>query len=177
MGFLTEKSRIAQTNIEGIWYTLDNQLFKDNDGVIYLTPRNTLTDGYTIPEIFTSIVGGKMKHDIRCSIQHDFECYYHKVLIVKLTEYQLRKLRILHYINDMWVCEDIPVELLEVKGTTFKETNERFKRMLLCLNNISGALAKIIALAVNFNIGWLRKPVTLHLDRLYRIDYEQLRRG
>ena len=39
--FLTDKSRLGQTNIEGIWYTLDNQLYKDDDGTIYLTPRNS----------------------------------------------------------------------------------------------------------------------------------------
>jgi len=173
--FLTAKSRLGQTNIEGIWYTQDNQLYKDDDGVIYLAPRHTLTDGYTIPEIFTSIVGGKLKHDVRCSTQHDFECYYHKVLRLKITEFQLRRLRLLHFQNNMWICENIPVELLDIKDTTFKETNKRFVRMLRSINNISGFTAWLIGQAVNFNVGWLREPKKLHLDRLYRIDYEQIK--
>lgn len=173
--FLTDKSRIAQTNIEGIWYTLDNQLYKDDDGKIYLAPRNTLTDGYTIPEFVTSLVGGKMKHDIRCSIQHDWECYYHKTLLVNLTEFQLKKHRFLHYEKDMWVCENIPFELLTLKDTTFRETNDRFMRMLKSLTNINKVTGWLIGSAVNLNVGWLKEPHTLHKDRLYRIDYGQIR--
>lgn len=174
--FLTSKSRIEQTAIEGIWYTLDNQLYKDDDGTIYLTPRNTLTDGYTIPQFLTFIVGGRYDHDVRCCTGHDFECYYHKVITVNLTEFQLKKLRLLHYNKDgKWVCENIPIELLNIKNTTFKETNKRFMRMLKSVNNMSKIDTFLIGNAVNLNIGWLKQPHTLHKDRLYRIDYEQIR--
>lgn len=175
MEFLTSKSRLGQTNIEGIWYTLDNQLFKDFDGNIYLTPRNTLTDGYTIPSIFHFLVGGKFMHDVRACIQHDFECYHRKVLKVKLSIFELRKSRLLRYENDMWICEDIPLQFLSIEDTTFQQTNERFRRMLDCLPNIKGWQRKLIGSAVNFNVGWLKEPHTLHTDRLYRIDYEQVR--
>lgn len=175
MEFLTSKSRIGQTAIEGIWYTLDNQLFKDNDGNIYLTPRNTLTDGYTIPAIFHFIAGGMFKHDVRACIQHDFECYYRQVLKVNLSVFELRKSRLLKYENDMWICEDIPIEFLTVTETTFEETNSRFRRMLGCLPNIPKWQKCLIGNAVNLNIGWLKEPHTLHKDRLYRIDYEQIR--
>ena len=175
--FLTDKSRTEQTNIEGIWYTLDNQLYKDNDGVIYLAPRCTLTDGYTIPPIFHCVVGGKFEHDIRCAVQHDWECYYHKKIIVNLTEYELRKHRFLKYQNNKWICENIPIELLTISDTTFSETNKRFMRMLKSLFNISKVKAELIGLAVNFNIGWLQEPVKFNKDRLYRIDYSQVRRG
>lgn len=173
--FLTSKSRLVQTNIEGIWYTLDNQLYKDYDGNIFITPRLTLTDGYTIPSVFHFLVGGKFMHDVRACIQHDFECYYHKVIKVNLSIVQLRKERLLKYENDLWVCEDIPLEFLSVQDTTFKETNQRFKRMLKCLYNMSKWQKTLIGNAVNFNIGWLKEPHELHLDRLYRIDYEQIR--
>ena len=175
MEFLTSKSRLGQTAIEGIWYTLDNQLFKDHDGNIYLAPRNTLTDGYTIPSIFHFLVGSKFMHDVRACIQHDFECYYHKTLSVNLSIVELRKKQFLKYENDMWICEDIPLEFLFVKDTTFKETNERFKRMLKCISNMSKWQKELIGNAVNFNIGWLKQAPTLHLDRLYRINYEQIR--
>ena len=175
--FLTSKSRIEQTAIEGIWYTLDNQLYKDDDGTIYLTPRNTLTDGYTIPQFLTPIVGGRYDHDVRCCTGHDFECYYRKVIKVNLTEFQLKKLSFLHYNKDSkWVCENIPIELLNIKDTTFKETNQRFMRMIKSVNNISKIDTFLIGNAVNLNIGWwLKEPHTLHTDRLYRIDYEQVR--
>lgn len=173
--FLTSKSRLGQTAIEGVWYTLDNQLFKDNDGNIYLTPRNTLTDGYTIPSMFHFLVGGKFMHDVRACIQHDFECYYRKVLKVNLTVFQLRKLQYLKFYKDMWVCEDIPREYLTVEDTTFNETNSRFRRMLDCLENMSEWQKVLIGNAVNLNIGWLAEPHKLHLDRLYRIDYCQIK--
>lgn len=175
MEFLTSKSRLGQTAIEGIWYTLDNQLFKDIDGVIYLAPRNTLTDGYTIPSIFHILVGGKFMHDVRACIQHDFECYYHKVIKVDLSVIQLRQKHLLKYENNMWICEDIPLEYLTVADTRFAQTNSRFKRMLDCLTNIKDWQRKIISSAVNLNAGWLLEPHQLHLDRLYRIDYEQIR--
>lgn len=173
--FLTSKSRIGQTAIEGIWYTLDNQLFKDDDGCIYLTPRNTLTDGYTIPNIFHFIVGGKFMHDVRACIGHDFECSYRKAIKVNLSVIQLRKSQLLKYKNDMWICEDIPLQFLSVVDTTFNETNERFRRMLKCLPHIPLWQKALIGNAVNLNVGWLKEPHTLHTDRLYRIDYEQIR--
>ena len=175
--FLTSKSRIEQTAIEGIWYTLDNQLYKDDDGTIYLTPRNTLTDGYTTPQFLTPIVGGRYDHDVRCCVGHDFECYYRKVITVNLTEFQLKKLRFLHCNKDnKWVCENIPLELLTIKDTTFRETNKRFMRMLKSVSNMSKMDTFLIGNAVNLNIGWwLKEPHTLHTDRLYRIDYEQVR--
>ena len=175
MGFLTDKSRLGQTAIEGFWYTLDNQLYKDTDGKIYLTPRNTLTDGYTIPSIFHFIAGGKFMHDVRCCIQHDFECYYHKKIVVNMSELELRKARLLKYEKRIWICEDIPLNYMAIADTTFSETNERFRRMLKCLHNIPDWQRVLIGNAVNLNIGWLKEPHKLHTDRLYRIDYEQIR--
>ena len=173
--FLTSKSRIGQTAIEGIWYTLDNQLYKDDDGLIYLAPRCTLTDGYTIPAIFHFIAGGMFKHDVRACIQHDFECYYHKALEVKLTEFELKKSRLLKYEKDMWICEDIPLEFIRINDTTFDETNNRFRRMLKCIDNIPVWQKVLIGNAVNLNVGWLREPHTLYKDRIYKIDYEQIK--
>ena len=164
------------TIISSTYVTIPFQLYKDDDGVIYLAPRHTLTDGYTIPAIFHCIVGGKFEHDIRCAIQHDWECYYHKKIVVNMTEYELRKHRFLKYKSGMWICENIPLELLTISDTTFTETNKRFMRMLKSLFNIPKVKAELIGLAVNFNIGWLREPVKLHPERLYRIDYDQLRR-
>ena len=46
MDFLTSNARIEQTDVPGIWQTIDNQLYKDVDGSIYLVPRYYKTDNY-----------------------------------------------------------------------------------------------------------------------------------
>lgn len=175
MEFLTSTPDIRQTRIEGIWYTLQNQLFKDIDGNIYLAPRCTLTDGFSIPKAFHIIAGGMFEHNISPAVQHDWECYYHKAIKVNLSVAELRKMQLLKYESGMWICEDIPLEYLTVIDTTFEETNARFRRMLQCLTNIAQWKREIIGKAVNLNVGWLKEPHTLHKDRLYRIDYEQVR--
>jgi hypothetical protein len=75
----------------------------------------------------------------------------------------------------MWVCENIPFELLTLKDTTFRETNDRFMRMLKSLTNINKVTGWLIGSAVNLNVGWLKEPHTFYKDRLYRIDYGQIR--
>ena len=47
--FITGKAEVKQSDINGKWYTSHNQLYQDDDGVLYLVPRNYQTDGYTIP--------------------------------------------------------------------------------------------------------------------------------
>ena len=37
--FLTGKSRVQQTDRKRIWKLLDNEVYKADDGVIYLAPR------------------------------------------------------------------------------------------------------------------------------------------
>ena len=174
--FLTSTPDIRQTKVEGIWYTLQNQLFKDDDGRIFLAPRCTLTDGYSIPKIFHPIAGGMFQHNISPAVQHDWECYYHLAIVVNLNTIQLRKSRLLKYENDIWVCDDIPLEYLTFVETTFDETNDRFRRMLKCLRNIPKWQRTLIGNSVNLNIGWMKNPCELHKDRLYRIDYSQIRR-
>ena len=93
--FLTGKSRFEQTDIEGIWKTLDNQLYLDEDNTLYLVPRYFLTDGYTIPNWIAWLGGSKMQWDTRCSTQHDFECKFHKIIIVNLSIAQLKKMKFL----------------------------------------------------------------------------------
>lgn len=175
--FLTTKSRIGQTSIEGYWYTLDNQLYKDYDGCIYLTPRNTFTDGYTIPAIFHLIAGDNFNHDLRACTQHDYECVYHKALKVNLSIFQLRQMELLRYKGNMTICEDIPLEYIEIVDTSFNDTNARFRRMLDCLENMSEWQKVIIGNAVNFNLMWLFSKRELHTDLIYKFDYEQLIKG
>lgn len=173
--FLTSTPDIRQTKVEGIWYTLQNQLFKDDDGRIYLAPRETLTDGYSIPKLFHIVAGGMFQHNISPAVQHDWECYYHKALVLKFNVFELRKSGLLKYENGLWQCDDIPLQYIDIVDTTFNETNSRFRRMLKCADNIPKWQKDVIGNAVNMNIGWLQEPHTLHKDRIYRIDYEQIR--
>lgn len=173
--FLTGHSRLEQLDFHEMWKLLDNQLYKDDDGTIYLCPRNLLTDGFSIPNLLSIFAGSKMKFDTRASSQHDFECYYHKKVIVNLTEVELRKMLLLRAHNDIEICEDIPVEYLTVKDTTFNETNNRFLRMLQSVHSISAWQAKKLRFGVNFNIGWLFKPNTFNIDEIYEVDYGLLK--
>lgn len=173
--FLTAHSRLEQLNIPDKWKTVDNQLYRDYDGSIYLCPRNTITDGYTIPEVLAFFAGSKMKWDTRASSQHDFECYYHKAIKVLLTEYELRKMGLLHLYNNMTVCEDIPLEFLIIHDTKFTDTNSKFLRMVECVQNIPKWRAKLMGYAVNFNVGWLKKPYYFDKYMIYKVNYGLLK--
>lgn len=172
--FLTAHSRMEQLNTPGKWKLIDNQLYKDDDGTIYICPRNYITDGFTIPEIVSVIAGSKMKWDTRCSSQHDFECSYGIYLQVNLTEFSLRKKGYLHLHNNLDVCEDIPLEHLIIKPTTFTQTNKRFLRMLQSVQSIPAWRAKMMGYAVNLNLGWFMPKHLFDEDCIYEVDYALL---
>ena len=169
--FLTAHSRFEQLNTPEKWKLIDNQLYQDDDGVIYLCPRNYITDGFTIPNCLSVIAGSKMKYDTRASSQHDFECSYHRVIVVTQTEKKLREMGLLYSYNGINVCENIPLELLEIKETKFFETNRRFLRMLLSVNTIPRWRADLMYKAVNLNASWLFSKHSLDITRLYEVDY------
>lgn len=168
MKWLTDHSRLEQTEENGIWKTLDNQLFEDEDGTIYLAPRKTLTDGYTIPNWLAWLGGSKMEWDTRCSTQHDLECKYAQVIKVNLSEWQLRRMKILRIHKDKTICENIPIEHLEVAKTTFKQTNDRFKRMMITSYNIPKWRVNLMRFAVNFNFGWHSSKKNINLNKIYK---------
>lgn len=169
--FLTAHSRFEQLDVPEKWKLIDNQLYKDDDGQIYLCPRNYITDGYTIPSWLAVIGGSKMKYDTRASSQHDFECSYHKVILVNMSENRLRSMGLLHTSNGMFVCENIPLKFLTIKDTTFRETNARFVRMLQSVNNIPEWRRILIGNAVNLNVGWLFSKHFLFKTKIYEVDY------
>ena len=173
--FITAHSRMEQLNIPNKWKTIDNLLYKDYDGSIYLCPRNTITDGFSIPEFVSFIAGSRMKWDTRASSQHDFECYYHKVIKVLLTEYELRKMGLLHLHNDITVCENIPIQFLITYDTGFRETNSRFLRMLRTIQSIPEWRAKMMGYAVNLNIDWILKVHNFDINKIYEVNYELLK--
>lgn len=169
--FLTAHSRFEQLNCPDKWKLIDNQLYQDNDGKIYLCPRNYITDGFTIPSCLAVVAGSKMKYDTRASSQHDFECSYHKVILVNMSENRLRSTGLLHPSNGMFVCENIPLKFLTIKDTTFRETNARFVRMLQSVNNIPEWRRILIGGAVNLNVGWLFSEHFLFKTKIYEVDY------
>lgn len=173
--FLTAHTRIEQLNTPEKWKLLDNQLYKDDDGTIYLCPRNYITDGFTIPKTLQIVAGGKMEYDTRASSQHDFECSYHKVIVINMSEQKLRLKRFLHVVNGMDVCENIPIEFLSVRDTTFRQTNDRFMRMLASVNNIPKWRKFLIGNAVNLNVSWMLSRHELDINRLYEVDYGLLK--
>lgn len=177
MRFLTYFSEMGQTPKPNIWATLHNQLFKDDDGVIYLVPRYFLTDSYTIPDWLCWLGGGKMKWDNRPAIGHDFDCKYHQTIKVCLSEDELRQKGILRHHTKLIdgdtivipVCEDIPIEYLCVERVTFNQANSKFKRMMLATNNIKKWRANLMRFAVNFNIGWLNSgKEKIDLNKIYK---------
>ena len=89
--FITGKAEIEQSDENGKWFTENNLLYMDYDGIIYLVPRGFKTDGYTIPNSVAWLGGSKMNLDIRPAILHDFNCYFHKDIIVNLNVSELRK--------------------------------------------------------------------------------------
>ena len=84
--FLTGKARLQQTDKKRIWKLFDNELYKADDGNIYLVPRNMQTDNYTIPCWIAWLAGSPVDYDTRASHLHDLWCYVREALVVTLTE-------------------------------------------------------------------------------------------
>ncbi len=170
--FITGKALIKQSDIDGIWYTLHNQLYQDDDKRLLFVPRFFLTDGYTINNLLAPLAGGKMQWDIRPSVEHDIECKYHCVIEVKVTLDFLIASGIVRDIEKdgkkITVCENIPIEYLSVEKTTFNQTNCRFKRMMKAVGCIKNWRINMMRFAVNFNIGWLFTKNELKLENLYK---------
>ena len=151
--FLTENVRIEQTDKLGYFKTLDNELFMDDDGTLYLTPRYFWTDGYTFPRLVMVILGDKNRYNVRPAHAHDLFCRFHQCIKVKLSLTQLRLMNLLREHNGKMVCEDIPKEHLEIAPISKWETDELFNRMMKACA-IDKKTRRTIRFGVFFNIGW-----------------------
>ena len=175
--FLTGKARLQQTDRRRIWKLLDNEVFKANDDKIYLAPRNMYTDNYTIPLWASFLAGSPVDYDTRCSHIHDLGCDCHEILLINLTEAELRLRGYLRYSekNNMWVCEDIPAEYLKKeKISKFKVNNLLYECMVAAGESWWSCF--IVRLGVCFNIGWLWNLLTgkvfeLELSKVYEEEY------
>ena len=175
--FLTGPARLQQTKKKRIWKLIDNEVFKADDGKLYLAPRNMYTDNYTIPMWVAIIAGSPVDLDTRCSHVHDQFCYNREALMINLTEGDLIAkgyLRFSHP-NNIWICEDVPAEFLTKRKVGKWETNN----MLYCCMKAAGVPLFnriLVRLGVCFNIGWyidllLGKVFELELDKVYSEEY------
>ena len=171
--YITGKAVLAQSDENGEWFTLHNQLFLDNNSKLYYVPRYFMTDGYTIPKALAFIGGSKMEWDIRPAILHDFECRYHKVLRVQgVSINDLRERGYLREIDKngvkITVCENLPVEYLVLEDTTFNRANCRFKRGLQALGSVKPWRVDMMRFAVNFNVSWIWSKKEFDFSKIYR---------
>lgn len=175
--FLTGKARAQQTDRKRMWKLLDNVLYKANNGKFYLAPRNMYTDFYTIPCWIAWIAGSPVDYDTRCAVVHDQGCYNHAMLIVNLTEKELRDKGYLRFSekNNMWVCEDVPAEYLYTeKIGKFAVNNLLYECMKACDVPLWDRIK--IRIGVCFNIGWwmdllTHKVFELDLNRVYEESF------
>ena len=175
--FLTGKSRVQQTDRKRIWKLLDNEVYKADDGVIYLAPRSMYSDFYTIPLFVAPIAGSPVDYDARCCFIHDCACYSHQALTITLTEEELREKGYLRYSekNRMWVCEDVPAEYLaKPKIGKFKANNILYECMKAAGESWFSCI--LVRLGVALNLMWfvdilLNKVIDLDLNRVYKEEY------
>ena len=163
--WITDKSPTIQDNNPNKIITLENQLFMDR-GEIYLVPRNTCSDNYSMP-----LCINKSKWDVRPSHLHDIGCYYHQVIKVKLP-LEIIYNNYCYLINNRIICRDIPKENLEVIDVTFNECNDLLFKGMMGINSIPKWADKLYRLGVNLNINWLftgKKKIDLDNIYIYKL--------
>ena len=89
--FLTGRVRLEQTDKVRIFRILDNELYQDDDGYIYIVPRYMQTDNYTIPLWISWLGGSPVDYRVEPSHLHDFACYTFAVVYTTLTEKELKE--------------------------------------------------------------------------------------
>lgn len=164
MKFLTDTQEIQQYD-KNLYFTKHNQIFEDSDGVLHLTPRFLITDGYTICDILSPIAGGRFEEDIRCSCAHDFWCRYHQDIQITISEARMVDLGILKIIDKniperikkpVLACENVPRIYLNILPISFKRSNELFNEMLKATDT-NLFKRKILTAGVHLNVGWIKK--------------------
>lgn len=160
--FLTKASRIEQLPQKGMYKLLDNELYEDDDGSIYLAWRGFETDNFTWIN--------SSDWDIRCSHGHDVGCKYHQVVKVMLNESQLKFLKLLHPKDSYFICENIPKKYLEVVNVSGNWINNLFYRMLKSADcpKTPKHIQILYRCGVAFNIGWFGKREKINLDDIYK---------
>lgn len=165
--WLTDKSRIEQGNKPNEWYLLDNEVFEDTDGSIYLVPRNFKTDNYTIPDWIAWLAGNKSKFDVRPSHIHDFGCEYHSLIKVNLSKNEL-------VLNGYWrkhkeisICENIPAKHLSIVPVTKWQIDCLLKRAMKSTGVIPARVYDLYRAGVFFNISWRNHFRDFNIEKIY----------
>lgn len=154
--FITANSRIEQTDTLGYWRTLDNELYLTNDCKLLLVPRYFWSDGYTFPGIIMALLGDHHYFDVRCAHEHDLFCRFHQRIRVELSLAQLKLQGYLHTHNGKVVCEDIPIEYLNVEKVSKTWADDMFYEMMRNCS-IPKRKALVIRFGVFFNFNWYFK--------------------
>ena len=153
--FITAKSRMEQTE-NGYWKTIDNELYLDDDGSLYIVPRYFWSDGYTFPGIVMAILGDKNFYDARPAHGHDLMCRFHQKIRVCISISQLKLKGYLRIHEDKVVCDDIPLEYLEVEKISKSWSDNCFYRMMKA-GGVPKLQRALIRFGVFFNLNWYLK--------------------
>ena len=175
--FLTGASRLQQTKKKRVWKLLDNEVFKANDGTIYIAPRTFQSDNFTIPLFLAWLTGSPVDFDTRCSHIHDVFCSTHYALVIKLSEEELKDKGYLRYSekNKMWICEDIPPEFISKKKIgKFKANNIFYECMEV--SGVPKFYRVLYRIGVALNLNWFisvlfKKVVNPDLNKIYTDSY------
>ena len=175
--FLTQKVRMEQCRQRRYWHTMDNELFEDDDGTIYIVPRNFKTDNFTIPMFASWVAGSPVDFRVECSHLHDEICLGTYGVYITLSKEELIEKGYYRFSENrqMYVCEDIPKEYLALRKFTKFQCNNILWRAM-CAANIPLINRIIIRAGTIFNIGWLwyaltKRFIMFDFDRFYDRDY------
>ena len=151
--FITSKSRIEQTDKNGYWKLIDNELYVCDDGKVMITPRYLWSDGYTFPCFIMPFLGDKHKFDVRPAHAHDMMCRFHERIIVNLSVKELMEKNYLHEHRNLIVCEDLPDRYLTIEKISKSDCDDLLKEMMISCS-ISKKTANIVRFGVRFNLNW-----------------------
>jgi len=165
--FLTSASRIEQVGNRK-YKLLDNELYKDDDGSIYLAWQNYVTDNFT----WINSNG----YDTRCAHIHDVGCQFHSVVRIKLTEEKLKALRYLCVKGNKIICKNISEKFLEVVPVTGNWINNLFYRMLRDADTppTPKVIQYLYRAGVSLNFKWfLPNKKDIDLTQLYNKSWDE----
>lgn len=165
--FLTSASRIEQVGNRK-YRLIDNELFKDDDGEIYLVWRNYITDNFT----WINSNG----YDTRCAHIHDEGCQFKQIVRVKLNEGQLRLCRFLVTKDNKIICKNIPPRFLEVRKVSGNWINNLFYRMLKSADTPKTPkyIQYLYRAGVALNFKWfLKRNKKIDLTKIYDKDWNE----
>lgn len=157
--WITDIGAVTQTSTPNKILTLTNQIYTEGNE-IYLVPRKTLSDNYTIP-----LGINKSKWDSRPSHLHDIGCKYHQLIKVNLPIECLS--RWLIDFNGKVVCCDIPKEYLEVVDVGFNKCNNLLHGAMRSAG-IPNGTCMVYRAGVELNLNWLLTgKESIDIDSIY----------